>query len=63
MTKEWPVRYIITVQALKEGWDCPWAYVLFSVAEMSKGNAVEQILGRILRMPKAKRTQERRAGV
>ena len=51
------VRFVITVQALKEGWDCPWAYVLFSVAEMSSGRAVEQILGRILRMPKAKRKQ------
>jgi type III restriction enzyme len=57
MTKQSEVRFIITVQALKEGWDCPWAYVLFSVAEMSSGKAVEQILGRVLRMPKAKRKQ------
>jgi len=55
LTKESKVRFIITVQALKEGWDCPWAYVLFSVAEMSSSKAVEQILGRVLRMPKAKR--------
>ncbi len=51
------VRFIITVQALKEGWDCPWAYVLFSVAEMRKEGAVEQILGRVLRMPRARRKQ------
>lgn len=57
MTRECPVRFIITVQALKEGWDCPWAYVLFSAAELSSGRAVEQILGRVLRMPKAKRKQ------
>ncbi len=57
MTKDSPVRFIITVQALKEGWDCPWAYVLFSVAEMGSSKAVEQILGRVLRMPKAKRKQ------
>ena len=57
LTKESMVRFIITVQALKEGWDCPWAYVLFSVAEMSSSKAVEQILGRVLRMPKAKRKQ------
>jgi type III restriction enzyme len=57
MRKDCPVRFIITVQALKEGWDCPWAYVLFSVAEISKGSAVEQILGRVLRMPKAQRKQ------
>jgi type III restriction enzyme len=56
-TKDSKVRFIITVQALKEGWDCPWAYVLFSVAEMSSSKAVEQILGRVLRMPKAKRKQ------
>lgn len=49
------VRFVITVQALKEGWDCPWAYVLFSVAEMSSSKAIEQILGRVLRMPKATR--------
>ncbi len=57
LTRESKVRFIITVQALKEGWDCPWAYVLFSVAEMSASRAVEQILGRVLRMPKAKRKQ------
>ncbi len=46
-----PVRYVITVYALKEGWDCPFAYVLCSLAEMHKTGAVEQILGRILRLP------------
>ncbi len=46
------VRYIITKQALREGWDCPFAYVLCSVAEMSSATAVEQILGRILRLPR-----------
>ena len=51
------VRYIITVQALKEGWDCPFAYVLCSVAEMRSSTAVEQILGRIMRLPKAQRKQ------
>jgi type III restriction enzyme len=49
------VRYIITVQALREGWDCPFAYVLCSVAEMRSSTAVEQILGRIMRLPRAKR--------
>jgi len=52
-----PVRYIITVQALREGWDCPFAYVLCSVAELRASTAVEQILGRVLRMPKAQRKQ------
>jgi type III restriction enzyme len=47
------IRYIITVQKLREGWDCPFAYVLCSVAEQYSTTAVEQIIGRILRMPKA----------
>lgn len=50
-----PVRYVITVQKLREGWDCPFAYVLCSVAELSSRVAVEQVLGRVLRMPKAHR--------
>ena len=49
------VRYVITVQKLREGWDCPFAYVLCSVAELNSPTAVEQILGRVLRMPKARR--------
>ena len=52
-----PLRFIITVQALKEGWDCPFAYVLCSVAEISSSRAVEQILGRVLRLPQARRKQ------
>jgi type III restriction enzyme len=50
-----PIRYVITVQALREGWDCPTAYVLCSVAEMYGATAVEQILGRVLRLPRAQR--------
>lgn len=52
-----PIRYVITIQALREGWDCPFAYVLCSVAELRSSTAVEQILGRVLRMPRAKRKQ------
>jgi len=50
-----PVRYIITVQALREGWDCSFAYVLCSIAEQQSARAVEQLLGRVLRLPNAKR--------
>ena len=50
-----PVRYVITVQALREGWDCPFAYVLCSLQKMTSATAVEQLLGRVLRMPQAKR--------
>ena len=46
-----PIRYIITVNALKEGWDCPFAYVLATVANRTSSVDVEQILGRVLRLP------------
>lgn len=46
-----PVRFIITINALKEGWDCPFAYILATLADRSAAVDVEQILGRILRQP------------
>lgn len=46
-----PVRFIITINALKEGWDCPFAYILATLADRSSAVDVEQILGRILRQP------------
>lgn len=49
------IRYIITVDALKEGWDCPFAYVLASLANKTSQVDVEQILGRVLRQPHATR--------
>ncbi len=52
-----PIRYIITIQKLREGWDCSFAYVLCSVAEQHSATAVEQIVGRVLRMPNATRKQ------
>jgi type III restriction enzyme len=54
-SEDCPVRYVITIQKLREGWDCPFAYVLCSVAALTSATAVEQILGRVLRMPKARR--------
>lgn len=45
------VRVLITVQALREGWDCPFAYVLATVSNVSAATAVEQLVGRVLRMP------------
>ena len=50
-----PVRFVITVQALREGWDCPFAYVLCSLQKLTSATAVEQLLGRVLRMPYAQR--------
>ncbi len=48
-----PVEFIITVEALKEGWDCSFAYVLCSVANIGSATDIEQLLGRVLRMPYA----------
>ncbi len=50
-----PIRFIITVNALKEGWDCPFAYVLASLANKTSQVDVEQILGRVLRQPGTRR--------
>lgn len=48
-----PVRVIVTVEKLREGWDCPFAYVLCSLKETRSATAIEQIVGRILRLPNA----------
>ena len=53
MSRDCKIRYIITVNALKEGWDCPFAYILASLANRTSTVDVEQILGRILRQPYA----------
>lgn len=51
LAEDCPVRFLITINALKEGWDCPFAYVLATLADRSSAIDVEQILGRILRQP------------
>ena len=48
-----PVRFILTVEKLREGWDCPFAYVLCSLKATRSATAIEQIVGRILRLPNA----------
>jgi type III restriction enzyme len=57
LSKDCPVRYIITVNALKEGWDCPFAYILASLADRSSSVDVEQILGRVLRLPNVRKNE------
>ncbi len=52
-----PIEYIITVEALREGWDCSFAYVFCSVSRIQSAQNVEQLFGRVLRMPYAKRRQ------
>lgn len=49
------VRVIITKAALQEGWDCPFAYVLCSLAASGNESAMTQLVGRILRQPHATR--------
>lgn len=56
LSKNCSIRYIITKQALQEGWDCPFAYVLTVLANTSALNAMTQLVGRILRQPYAKKT-------
>ena len=51
-----PIRWIITKDALKEGWDCSFAYVLVMLDRTTAKNAVTQLVGRILRQPHARRT-------
>ena len=48
-----PIRFVITVEALKEGWDCPFAYVLCGLQPIQSAKDIEQLLGRVLRMPYA----------
>lgn len=55
LSESCPIRFIITVNALKEGWDCPFAYILATVANRSSQIDVEQIVGRILRQPYQRR--------
>jgi type III restriction enzyme len=52
------IRFVVTVEALKEGWDCSFAYVLASLQSVKSAKDVEQLLGRVLRMPYAKTRQQ-----
>lgn len=56
MTRESPIRYIITHSALMEGWDCPFAYMLVILDNMQSQREHVQLLGRILRQPDIKYT-------
>ena len=53
LSRDCEICYIITVNALKEGWDCPFAYILATLANKTSKVDVEQIVGRILRQPYA----------
>ena len=51
-----PVRWIITKNALMEGWDCSFAYVLVMLDNTSAARAITQLVGRVLRQPDARHT-------
>ena len=56
MSRDCPIRFIITKQALQEGWDCPFAYVLTILTNPSSRTGLTQLVGRILRQPYACKT-------
>ena len=56
LARDCPVRFIITKQALQEGWDCAFAYVLAILTNPSSKSALTQLVGRILRQPYARKT-------
>ncbi len=51
------IEHVITVEALKEGWDCSFAYAFCSVCRLRSATDVEQLLGRVLRMPYARKRE------
>lgn len=52
-----PVRYIITKDALREGWDCSFAYILGIIPNVNSNSGLTQLVGRILRQPNARKTK------
>ncbi|MBL8639797.1 MAG: DEAD/DEAH box helicase family protein [Alphaproteobacteria bacterium] len=52
-----PVKYIITKEALQEGWDCSFAYVLALLDKTTAQTAMTQMIGRVLRQPDARSTR------
>ena len=52
-----PIRYIITKYALQEGWDCAFAYILTILTNPTSQLSITQLVGRILRQPRAKKTK------
>ena len=56
LSRNCAIRYIITKQALQEGWDCPFAYVLAVLTNPSSKTALTQLVGRILRQPDGRKT-------
>jgi len=51
------IRYIITKQALQEGWDFSFAYILTILTNPSSATGITQLVGRILRQPFTQKTK------
>ena len=56
MSEECRVRWIITKDALKEGWDCSFAYILVLLDNTTANTSITQMMGRVLRQPYARLT-------
>lgn len=57
LSNQCPIRFIITKQALQEGWDCPFAYSLTILGGSKSKTALTQLVGRVLRQPYARKTK------
>lgn len=55
--KDCDIRYIITKQALQEGWDCSFAYILTILTNPQSATGITQLVGRILRQPNGQKTK------
>ena len=56
LSSDCPIRYIITKQALQEGWDCAFAYILTVLTNPEALTGMTQLVGRVLRQPYARKT-------
>jgi type III restriction enzyme len=55
-SQDCPIRFIITKEALREGWDFSFAYILGIIPNVNSNTGVTQLVGRILRQPYAKKS-------
>jgi type III restriction enzyme len=56
LSRDCPIRYIITKHALQEGWDCPFAYIVTLLTNPESTSGITQLIGRVLRQPYATKT-------
>ncbi len=54
------VRYVVTVQAAAEGWDCPFATTLAAMSATKSKLKVTQLLGRCVRQDLARKSSDAR---